>query len=125
MRPLRPGACISDHVIQLLLSRLLNLREMVINGYLTDCLELVRNVVEASYCHIPAPREPLPLGMLTQAHVWASHHTHGMELAILLALLPSLRKLRVSATSPPKPFLSTYQHRIAGVTDITLRSGLT
>ena len=84
-----------DLIVPLLMTRLLNLRELRLT-VITEprVLETVSNIVEAS--HGPTQR-PLPLGKLTEANIIAGPVMNlGMEMTILLAMIPTLRKLKAT-----------------------------
>lgn len=111
-----------DLVIPLLITRLLNLRRTKICISLwPSILETVLQIVVASYNPMSSIQEPLPLGRLTEAHVYSLDHSNcGMDLAILLAMIPTLRKLRVFSQSGLGPYVFPHQNYCSGVTDMSL-----
>lgn len=109
-------------VIPLLITRLLNLREIKISaGRQRYLLETVSKIVEASYDPVLSVQEHLPLGRLTQAHVQAcGNSTCGMKLGILLAMIPTLRKLQVRSLANTDHYTCPYPFQYSGVTDMSL-----
>lgn len=109
-------------IIPLSIIRLLNVHKMTFDiNDSPELLNTVAQVVEASYDPSLTLSDSLPLGRLTEAHILVRRlNIDGMELAILLAMIPTLRKLKVSNLSRSKPYSSPYQYRHAGVTEMVL-----
>ncbi|CAD6594276.1 MAG: hypothetical protein ASARMPREDX12_008556 [Alectoria sarmentosa] len=106
----------------LLITSLLNIQKVEISiTWSQDMLRVLSNVLEASYDPIHNSRAPFPLGKLTEAHVSTSvNSVDGMELSILLAMLPTLRKLNVEGLRTKHLYICPYQRRSSGVTEIIL-----
>ena len=106
----------------LLITSLLNIQKIEISiTWSQDMLRVLSNVLEASYDPIHNSRAPFPLGKLTEAHVSTSvNSVDGMELSILLAMLPTLRKLNVEGLRRKHLYICPYQRRSSGVTEIIL-----
>ena len=105
-------------VFPLLITHLLNVQKMEIKIEIdvTWCQNLQGIVLQiAEESHEPGLtlKEPLALGRLRDVHVWTTntYYDNGMELAILLAMVPSLRKLSVYFLSGASPATYPTQHR--------------
>ncbi len=86
-----------DLVVPLLITRLLNLRKISISFFRHHLLETVSQIVEASHDPALSLREPLALGRLTEVDIATlGHSIPGMDLAVLFAMIPTLRKLSVT-----------------------------
>lgn len=111
-----------DQIIPLLITRLLNLRKLNVNVFVPRyLLETVLRIVEVSHDPTLGLQEPWALGRLREAHIYAAGRSiNGMELGILLAMIPSLRKLYVEGMSQGEPYTCTYQRHPSGVTEIVL-----
>ena len=113
----------ADLIIPLLITRLLNLRKISISAkQQPHLIETVLQIVEASYDPILRLREPLPLGRLREVEIYAlGDSVFGMELAGLLGMIPTLRKLQISHVSESKPYTCSHQSHGSEVTDLALR----
>lgn len=68
-------------------------------------------------------REPLALGRLTEVHVSSYQsisYEDATELAILLAMIPTVRKLGVNSLRETGPHTNLLQHRPSGVTELNI-----
>ncbi len=110
-------------VIPLLISRLLNLRKIRISAwYQPQLIETVFQIVETSYDPILRSQDPLPLGRLREVEILAlGNGLVGMQLADLLGMIPTLRKLRIYHVSYPYPYTCSHQSHGSEVTDLALR----
>lgn len=108
-------------IVPLLIICLLNVRKLDISvDYTEDLHEVFLQIVEASYESSLTLREPFALGKLTDVNISSppGKYGDGMELAILLATIPSVRKLGVDVLSRWRPYSSQKQHRSSNVTEI-------
>lgn len=118
------GAHGRDIIVSLLIIRLHNLRKLDIHFLrLTTLLGLFSQIVEAHYDPGLTMAEPLALARLTEANITAYGYD-GMEIAILLAMMPSLRKLSVVRLRRNEPYTCPYPHRSSGVTELLLQGGV-
>ena len=110
-------------ILPLLFTRLLNLRKMVFRCEKQRCLlETVSKIVEANRDPVLSLKEFLPLGRLSEAQV-VSRRPYAMDIAILLAMIPTLRKLHVKFLSSGTPYSSghlSYQHYPSEVTELSI-----
>ena len=110
-------------VVPLLITRLLNVQKMEIGvTWCQNLQKIVSQIVEDSHEPGLTMKEPLALGRLQDVHIWTpnARHDNGMELAILLAMVPSLRKLSVCFMPGERPATYPSQHRPSGVTEMTI-----
>lgn len=109
-------------VIPLLITRLLNLRKLDVSVLAPAYLQkTVLRIVEVSHDPILGLQEPLALGRLTEAGIYSSGQSvDPMKLGVLLAMIPSLRRLHLKNMSPLEPFTCTYPRHPSGVTEISL-----
>ena len=113
-----------DLVFPLLITRLLNLRRVrvyVSVSWSRHLLDAVSHIVETSHDPGLNSEETLPLGRLREARIDTDNQSyHAMELAVLLAMIPTLRKLQVSGLEAPEPFDRPYKYHLSEVTDMYL-----
>ena len=110
-------------VVPLLITRLLNLRRVNISiRYQMYYLKTVSRLIEAIHDPVNGSNKPLALARLTEALVGTSVDSiHGIRLAVLLSMLPSLTKLKVSCFEEPQKCNSfKYPNHRSGVKDIHL-----
>ncbi|CAF9939873.1 hypothetical protein IMSHALPRED_001668 [Imshaugia aleurites] len=105
----------------LLITLLLNVKRI---EFTTSCepnlLDLVSHIVTASHNPSLALREPLALGRLREARVFdMGNSTHGMELTILLATIPTVRKLEVILANT-ETYTFPHHYQCSGVTNMIL-----
>ena len=118
-----------DLAVPVLLTQLLNLRKLDITvGISPYLIAIVTRLVKASHQPSVVSQEPLPLGRLTEVTIRAglsrgryTYHgaTHVTQLASMMAMIPTVRKLKVFAaghcqySSPSPDYLS-------GITELCL-----
>lgn len=111
-----------NQIISLLITCLLNLRRLDIHNFVTRyLLETVLRIVEVSHDPFLGLQEHWALGRLTEAHIYAAdEHIDQMHLGVLLAMIPSLRKVYMKYMSREQPYTCTYPRHPSSVTEISL-----
>lgn len=109
-------------VIPLLITRLMNLREIKISAdWQPYLLDVVWHIVEASYDPVLRLKKPLALGRLKEANIKASGQSAlAMGLAVTFAMIPTLRKLHVRFLADTNAYTYPHNFRYSGVTDLTV-----
>lgn len=120
-----------DFAIPLLFTLLLNLRKLDITvGYSPYLLKIVAQIVEASHEPRRNSQELVALGRLTEVVIRAccdddtpcdsiSGASHAMKLSSLLAMIPSVMKLKIFVENP-SPYDPPHPYHFGGVTDLYL-----
>ena len=111
-----------EMIVPLLITIQLNLRKM--NVFILcqpKLLEFVSHIVETSHDPVLGLQEPLPLGMLTDAYVNATAPSdHALDLAVLLSMIPTVRRLRVSRLERLEEYDCSYRYHPSEVTDMVI-----
>lgn len=113
----------TDLAISLLVTGLPNLRKMelfdICPFYL---LEAVSQIVEANHGPLFTIPQSLAFGRLRDVsiHTYRDNNDHGVYLAILFAMIPSVRKVNVANTLVCEPIGCPYPHYDSNVTEIIL-----
>ncbi|KAF6220753.1 hypothetical protein HO133_003187 [Letharia lupina] len=113
---------VRDLAMPLMVTRLLNLRKIDwAISYPRYLLEAVSQIVEASREPLSSVRQPLAFGRLNEVRIVTTCDcTYGMGLAVLLAMIPSVRKLKVLRICNTDPFVCPYPRYDSGVTEMIL-----
>ena len=110
-------------IVPLMITRLLNLRTISIGGscWQGDLVKTVSQIVKANYDPVLSLRESLPLGRLTEVEIdCLDDGISEMDLAVLLAMIPTLRKLSVVEPNESEPYSCTHQFHYSEITDMSL-----
>ena len=130
-RSIRPR---QDIAIPLLLTLLLNLRKLnIVVGKSPYLTEIVAQILDSTYDPSAITEEPLALGRLTEVKILGclcsqpcidqKDANHAMKLSSLLAMIPTVRKLKIWARNN-SPYISPRPYHYGGVTEIHLRGAL-
>ena len=117
----RPDA--ADLVIPLMITQLVNVRKIRMSIWQAPYLiGFMSRIIETSHDPIFSLQEPSVLGRLKEVYIHAIDHPclSGTELALLLSMLPSLRKLHVFHLFREEPYVCSQKYHDSGVTDIFL-----
>lgn len=119
----RPDA--ADLVIPLMITQLLNVRKIRMRFWQEPYLiGFMSRIIETSHDPILSLQEPSVLGRLKEAYIQAMDQPFfsGTELALLLSMLPSLKKLHVFHLfrDGEKPYVCLEKYHESGVTDMYL-----
>ncbi len=116
-----------DLVFPLLITHLLNLRGISIDdSWPCYMVETVSQIVEACHDPVLSLREPLALGRLTEVIIRSNNYNINRmdvvaDLAVLFAMIPTLKKLSVDKHAiPSKPYSGRHQYHHSEVTDMHL-----
>lgn len=123
-----------DIAVPLLLTLLLNLRKLnIVVGKSPYLTETVAQILESTYEPSTIAEEPSALGRLTEVNIlgcWCSQPcidqkdaNHAMKLSSLLAMIPTVRKLKIWARNN-SPYISPRPYHYGGVTEFHLRGAL-
>lgn len=115
--------------IPLLLNLMLNLRKLEITiGHSPFLIKLARQIVEANYESTSTAQKPLALGRLAEVDIHACCDSdpccgeksvnHTVTLSGLLAMIPTVKKLKLSAIHR-SPYICTHLYH-CGVTELSL-----
>lgn len=106
----------------LLITSLPNLRKIRLYvRYPRYLLDAVSQIVNASHEPLSNLRQPLAFSMLKEVCiVTLCDSSYGIKLAMLLAMIPSVRKLEVLHIYNSAPFVCPYPHYVSGVTEMVL-----
>ena len=117
---------IGDLIAPLMIVRLLDLRKIHVSIFRHRLLlDTLSHIVQASHNPILRKTESLALGRLTVAHVYAAGSSvHATGLAILFAMLPSLRKLRVTNMLSSESFVSSHRYHRSEVIDMYIEGSI-
>ena len=106
-----------------LIDKLPNLQKLDISTHKMGILIENISLILLTY-YEPKPStlpHPLPLEMLRVVHIQDITHTSdSMDLAVLLSMIPSVRRLQVSNLRNPDPYQCPYRCYNAGVTELEL-----
>ena len=109
-------------IVPLLITRLLNLRKLKISGFWQPyLLDTVSWIVEASHDEGRSTKEPLALGRLTEVSTNPrTQDINGLHLSILLSMIPTVRKLKISHMLHEAPYSFPYKFHGSAVTSMIL-----
>ena len=109
-------------VIPLMITQLLNLRKIHIDTKYAPCLiAFMSKIIEISRDPILSREEPLILGRLKEAEISSFlYNSDGTELALLLSMLPTLKKLHVIRNTREEPYVYPHEYHDSAITDLLL-----
>ena len=111
-----------DMIIPYLINCLVNLRKIRLFVFWQPSLiDTVAHIVRDSHGNVPSLRENLALGRLTEASIHAlGQSIQALHLAVLLSMIPTVKKLKVFHLANKEPYSFPYDHYRSEVTDICL-----
>ena len=115
-----------DMVLPLLITRLLNLRKIDLFGVREPyLLDTVSGIIEASHHKGRRIEEPLALGRLTEVSINARNgDMDALHLAVLLSMIPTVRKLNASKMLCNEPYSFPYKHHGSSIRNICVDGGI-
>ena len=111
-----------DIIVPLLITRLLNLRKLDFFGVREPyLLDTISGIVEASRHKGRSMNEPLALGRLTDVSINARNKdTDALHLAVLLSMIPTVRRLNASRLSCNESYTFPYKFHGSSVRNMSL-----
>ena len=125
---------VADLVIPLVITQLVNVRKiqiMTTSGpwrYVRETrinapylIEFMSKIIKTSHNPKLSLQEPSILGRLKEVEIISlMDGLSGTELALLLSMVPTLRKLHVFELERERPYVCPHKYRVSGVTDMLL-----